>query len=350
MSVYVFKVKSDCKIVINELNIVDPKKPQQNEFIELKQLCESENEATSLKGYKLIGFNFKSKTGTIDLVITLWNHRMNSNGFFTVGGPAVTKADVKIPNEMVKFRNGFSKSIPLISNFLMNANNELHAIGLLYNKMNSFKEIVLSKNQQFIPINERVAETLKKYLVDLVIFGEKVPCDRCELLEKIHSDFATKKYMLRELANNLNGDDISLNRCSIESVGFLPEKFKLGKPTPNSENDCSGPNFIFEDHLTELQVNQIENIGDNMYDSCASQAECTTSIPISAYSQISSQSVQQSLDTLNVSSTSNMCTNLMLAPDSSSFAIEHENKRKRSIGGDIDYSDNLEWTTTKYFR
>lgn len=92
---------------------------------------------------------------------------MNTNGFFTVGGPAVTKADVKIPNEMVKFRSAFSKNVPSISNFLINSNNELHAIGLLYDNMNSFKDIVLSQKQQFIPINDRVAETLSKYLVDL---------------------------------------------------------------------------------------------------------------------------------------------------------------------------------------
>lgn len=354
ISYLISEVQSDCKIIINEVNIVDPKKPEMNEFIELKQICENENEneASSLKCYKLVGFTCKSLTGSIDLVITLWNFRLNSNGIFTVGGPAVTNADVKIPNEMVKFRSGFSKNVPSMANFLINTNNEIHDIGLLYDKLNSFKEFVLTQKQQYIAINERIAEILNKYLVDLVVYGEKVPCSKCELIEKIHSDFTTKKYMLRELQTNSKGKDISLNRCSIESVGFLPEKFKLGNPSPGSPNDCSGPNFILEDHIAEFQVNQLENIEDEYVydDSCASQPECTSSIPKSAYSEALSQSVLRSLDILNVSSTSNMCTNLMLSPETSSSVIDQENRRKRSIGGDKDYSEEHEWKTEKYFR
>lgn len=40
---------------------------------------------------------------------------------------------------------------------------------------------------------------------------------------------------------------------------FLPEKFKLGQPTPGAENDCSRPHFILGDHLIEAVPPVISN-------------------------------------------------------------------------------------------
>lgn len=74
-------VESNCDVVINEINVIDPKKPEKNEYIELKSSCGSD---IPLRGYKIIGFNCQSRSGTIDFIVNLWNHRMNKNGFFTV--------------------------------------------------------------------------------------------------------------------------------------------------------------------------------------------------------------------------------------------------------------------------
>lgn len=39
-----------CEIFINEINIIDPKKPEKKEHIELKSTCDTE---IALRGYKL---------------------------------------------------------------------------------------------------------------------------------------------------------------------------------------------------------------------------------------------------------------------------------------------------------
>lgn len=85
-------VQSEWKIVLNEINLIDPKQPKDSEYIELTTTCESE---AALRGYKLIGFNCQKNSGTIDLVITLWNERINKNGFFTIGGSKISTADLK---------------------------------------------------------------------------------------------------------------------------------------------------------------------------------------------------------------------------------------------------------------
>lgn len=230
--------QNNCKVIINEINVNDPKKPEKRDFIELKSTC---GDNLPLRGYKLVGFNCKKVTGTVDLVVTLWNERMNQDGFFTIGGSEVPAANLKVSNDFIKFRNSFiSNSVVSITNFVVNGIQELRAIGLLYddNRLNPFDEIVLSRKQPFIRIDDKIVELFKQNLIDLVVYGEKSPCDKCSIIEKIHNEFAFKQYALREFPTNKINEDISLNRCAFEPNAFLPEKFKLGNPTPGKENDC----------------------------------------------------------------------------------------------------------------
>lgn len=351
------------KVVINEVNFIDPKFPAKGDYIELKQVF-GRGDKMSLKGYKLIGLSCKSKSGTIDTVATLWNFGMNDRGFFTIGGSEVTRADVKMPHEMIKTPNSYSKvkKHSLISIFFV-GDTEIRAIGLLYGEQNSFKEIILNEKTQFLSIDQNLMELLKKYLIDLVVLSVKAQCDECKFIERIYNDFAGKKYILREVqANRVNINDISLNRCTIETAGFLPDSFKLGNPTPGDINDCNGPHFILEQNILEAAETDQANANiiytdelDNEFDeSCTSenQPTCTSSISRSEYSQTTSHSIAESIHQLNVSSTASTCTQLMLSPDSSvnTATLNQENKRKRNMGVDTDYSEENEWSTTKYFR
>lgn len=133
------KSESVCEIVINEINIIDPQSPKKSEFIELKSTC---NVQIPLRGYKLIGFNCQTAIGTIDLVITLWNVRTNKNGFFTIGGSDVSTADLKIPNDYIKYKSSFNNNFPSIGGFLAKKN--IRAIGLLYDKKKSMRSVILS--------------------------------------------------------------------------------------------------------------------------------------------------------------------------------------------------------------
>lgn len=153
------------KFIRSDCNVIDPKKPEKNEFIELKSTCSGK---ILLRGYKLIDKNSQSKTGTIDLVVTLWNERTTDDGFFTIGGPGVSTANLKIPHEMVEFRSSFTGKSSVMSNFLPNS--EIRAIGLLHdpNTNNAFKDYVLTKKQQLVKITSDIVLQLKEYLIDLV--------------------------------------------------------------------------------------------------------------------------------------------------------------------------------------
>lgn len=354
-------IQCDCKVVINEVNLIDAKFPKKSDYIELKQTCAKGNQM-SLKGYKLIGLSCKANTGTIDTVGTLWNFKMNKTGFFTIGGLQIENADVRMPNVMIKTQNSFSKvkMRPLSTSFLTIANNEVRAIGLLFDEGNSFKDVVLNEKIQLLPIKEKNFEILEKYLVDLVVFAAKVPCDKCELIEKIHTDFIQRKYILRDMQSNLENNEISLNRCTIESTGFAPHMFKLGNPTPGAANDCTGPHFVLEDNILEATGPVSDHFSypddnDHEFDeSCSSQNQptCSSSIHTSDYTQTTSYSIAKSVHDLNISSTANACMSLMLSPDGGNDAtiIDQDTRRKRKIGVDTDYSEDNEWSTTKYFR
>jgi len=59
--------------------------------------------------------------------------------------------------------------------------------------------------------------------------------------------------VLREFDVPLSlASDYSVNRCTIETIPILPEKFKLGKPTPGADNDCTGIKFVIEKQIIEL--------------------------------------------------------------------------------------------------
>lgn len=290
LSALISQTQCICRVVINEVNIIDPKYFEAQDYVELRQTCVKGNEM-SLKGYKLIGFSCKSMCGVIDTVATLWNLSMNKKGFLTIGGAQVSTADVKLPHIMVKTQSSFSTiKMHSMTNFLNNARVDVRAIGLLYDKDNSFGDITLNNQDRVLPINDKLTETLEKYLIDLVVYvGDKSTCDKCGLIERIHSDYGQRKYVLREVKTNLAFHDISLNRCAIENLGFLPEMFKLGNPTPGAENDCTGPHFILEDHISDMvPINSRMSFlddSDNQFESCSSTSQpenqpgCSSSIP-----------------------------------------------------------------------
>lgn len=344
--------ESECQLIINEINVLDPKKPEKNEYIELKTSCDK---SIPLRGYKLIGINSQSKTGSVDLIVTLWNERTNANGFFTIGGSEVSTADLKVPHDMVKFKSSFTGKSSVF-NFM--SNREIRAIGLLHDSksLNTFGDFVLTNKQPIVKINSDILAQLKKHLIDLVVYARDKACDKCELFEKIRDDFVSKKYILREFEKNAANNDITLNRCAVDSQGFVPEKFKLGNPTPGSDNDCSGPHFILEEHILDVisPVNTQSPYADDFDDldgaGCSNQ--CTSSISQTNYNLINQTMLDEAVSRSNDTARSDVCTNLMLNPDGANtgMQVDQANNRKRRINDGQDYSEELEWKTTTFFR
>lgn len=137
-------------------------------------------------------------------------------------------------------------------------------------------------------INDKIKGLLTQSLVDLVVYGENEACNKCKLIEEIRSDFTNKKYTLREPIKNIDNNDVSINRCALESYGFLPEKFKLGNPTPGKENDCSGPQFILEDKILEatpqVHSNTVSEFDYDDFGGASSSKSCTSTIETVDYS------------------------------------------------------------------
>lgn len=348
---HIVTIQSKCKAVINELNVVDPRKPETKEFIELMSTCETD---LPLRGYKVIGFSCHGTSGKVELIVNLWNQRM-SNGYFTIGGSEVSSANLKVPNENIKFRTSFlsKNNILSVTNFL--TSDKLSAIGLLYAEKNPFNDFKLSEKKTYLLIDNVIMDILKKNLVDLVVYGERAACDKCELFEIIHNDFSAKKYTLREFPTNKEKKDISLNRCAIEGIGFIPEKFKIGVPTPGKRNDCTGPHFILEEIISNtIPPFNARSISADDHDdingaSCSNQLECTSSIDESDYSQITTEGIEQAIHVANLSSTNDICTPSFLYPDGGNVEemIVRETSRKRQMSVDV---DDLEWETTKFFK
>lgn len=235
-----------CAVFINEINVNDPQRPEKNEFIELKTECDD----MSLRGYKLIGIKAgkrQNSPASIILVATLWNEKFKGN-IYTIGGINVDKSDIKVTSDYIKFRQSWNvkSNLMSITNFLDNGIEDIYAIGILYKKDDAMSSIQLEKNKNTIIIDEKLNVFLKNNLIDLLVYSEKCDRDRCNIFEELQPAFAKKKYTLREF-NFKN--DISLNRCTIETDGFIPEKFRIGKPTPGFENDCSGVYFVLKDRI-----------------------------------------------------------------------------------------------------
>lgn len=118
--------------------------------------------------------------------------------------------------------------------------------------------------------------------------------DRCEVYEQIYPSFVNRKYTLRELPTQnaeYSAKDITLNRCAFETTGFIPEKFKLGTKTPNSENDCSGVHIIIEDHIDELMAAVNTHLTQpaeyDTNDASAPEPTCSSSMERTNYYSIS---------------------------------------------------------------
>lgn len=357
LSLQSFIVFSKSGVVINELNIIDPEKPERHEFIELKS-TQDDGQSIPLRGYKLVGLS-ASETGTttIELVVTLWNLKMSEKGFFTIGGNLVTEADIRIPSPYIKFRTSIFKSGQLsISNFLKNARKSLNAIGLLYAFNDPFPDIKLESGSDALKVDDNIKNILKENLVDLVVYTKLGPMNKCDIYEEIYPQFVDREYTLREFPSAV-GNDITLNRCTIEIDGFLPEKIKLGQRTPNAENDCTGPKYILEKYITDVTTSIVSN---HVYSSNmeimedTQEPSCSSGIDRTEYYSVSEDLVSQSLHKETKSTQTDACTPLQLYPNGGDVAatIDRSNLRKSRISADpnVDYSEELEWTTEKYFQ
>lgn len=190
------------------------------------------------------------------------------------------------------------------------------------------------------------------------MYGRKAPYDNCQIFVKLYNDYANREYILREFDNNKNAIDRTLNRCAFDASSFISEKFKLGKPTSGDENDCSGPNFLLEQHLSNLtnslqnkafDSDNIENINYTLEQNGTSQ--CTASADRSTYGSIIVDRIEEAIQQETAMASTSSCSAFNLDRDDGNIAdkLDRIQRRKRRLSDTVDYEEEYEWETTKYF-
>lgn len=199
---------ANCKLVINEVNTGSPENMRQNDFIELKALCDVPHpKKKSLQGYKIIGLS--TGTGkssntqqiTIDLVVNLWNSQFNDEHMFTIGTEHVPNVDMTTKSEYVAYRNKFTKNTGNIAAFMNKGNKHLHGIAILYKKDYAFPEFVLTQKKPFLIVDESMQEIIKTNLSDFIVYGRKAPYEQCEVFGKLYEEYSNKAYILIHRTN-----------------------------------------------------------------------------------------------------------------------------------------------------
>lgn len=347
-------VSEKCVTVINEVNTGSPGALKKSDSIELKMICENNAEGKNLQGYKLIGLSVQSgktvQTLIIDFVVNLWNSKVGENSMFTIGAADLPRTNMKMNSDYVTFRNKFTANSKTLHTFFNRDESHLHGIALLYKQNHAFPQLVLNAKNPTTHVNSEIEQLIKSNLVDLVVYGRKSPYDNCKTFIKLYSDYDLKGFILREFDNNLlrNEKDRTLNRCSLDRSTFIPEKFKLGSPTPGLENDCTGPNFFLEHHLSTL-TDPLQSVPLDLDE--IDTPQCSSSQVVDMYQSISDTTIEEKVSEESERSQKSGCSALNLESDGNiADELDRTQRRKRKLSGTTNYAEELEWETLSHFQ
>ncbi len=282
-----------CAALINELNSDNPGVNDQHEFIEIKFVCpppEDSPERLPFARYKLA---IMSGTTTKPAIVFLANFQNivgkdvpdNGKVFLVVGDPAVQpKADLLTTDSMVisakkvRLQQQRKTRTPSLERFLVSTStipdgNEMPHAVLLFDCRGQKEQGIISRKLKItairtsIPVDRELMDFLKQHLVDMVVYGRRAYTDRCTVFEELAmvlddrweiDRFLPAQYVLRDW-DKTGYPDRSLGRCCDTILPFQPRYFKLGYPTPGTDNDCStAAQFYLEDILGAVAYERID--------------------------------------------------------------------------------------------
>lgn len=351
------------QLIINEINADSPKSRNGKfDFIELKSFLNGEASSVQMENLQLYGITTStsdSKDAWIELVIDLSGFSTNRKGFFSVGGLGVTnKGVIPVTNECVKFRERF---VPHNKNNrwnFLNTGSSDYLKALIIVEAGNEERLTLSEKNPSIKITANLKQFIASKLIDIVVYGYRAPYDKCNLFEELCPQLINRKYVLREIDAQKN--DYSLNRCTPVTIAIVPERFKLGTPTPAKDNDCSGAHYIFEDHMIEVQTLLPQMEGHDADPGYYQQVEywnttsqCSGYYPSSSYHSTTQILMEQSVQDAMLGSANDVCTEQMLMPNGLETvqSLYQANDKRQQIGAiGTDYSIDYEWSTEKYFK
>lgn len=77
-----------------------------------------------------------------------------------------------------------------------------------------------------VQLTSELIQKLRPFLLYMAVYGRCTPSDRCSLFEQLHLEFSSAaRYLVREVEGTTQ-HGLSINRCTEETAGFLPHKFK----------------------------------------------------------------------------------------------------------------------------
>jgi len=286
-----------CRLLINELSsesiALDSK-----EFIELIRLCESGGRHGTAPLHNFVVLIINGNTREVVFVADLDLIKLQKRGndhLFVVGSPHVENVDMRFDSSKVQ-----RVSDTTIFDVLPNGQNFPHAIILLKMTKKQFlhfrlKDKVDGSEGQKTPLklNAVLIGIIKSTIQDMIVYGQKLLADHCNIFEEIHNKFSTRgshEYVVRDWADEYpNGVDRSINRCVSHSKPLNPYVYKIGEISPGAPNNCDeAVEFIVSQRIGTLGILDSTNI--------LSSRECVAVYASSSsYASISSIEYQSEL-------------------------------------------------------
>ena len=170
----------------------------------------------------------------------------------------ITIADI---HDVLPNGNMYSSAIILLKDEIRNVDG--------INKLKLTRQNPITKrpdNFRFIPLTDELQTIIKNHLVDAIIYSRKAPLNKCSFFKTLISSRSSTRGLKIGTEFDVKGhEDITINRCPSPNTVEQEEKlmmlteFKLGKPTPHEINDCSGPHYLLEEHITDILENQFSS-------------------------------------------------------------------------------------------
>ena len=272
-----------CTLRLNEINVDDPEKEETAEFIELKKInCGIEK--PSLESYLVIIIKEYEEQFKRPIVVFSADLSKStfpqSSEYFIIGTPSINP-HLPFTSASVSYRSKFRTPLQIelqlkvdyekkqLHDVIENGNKVPLAILLL--KENTGRQLGIKQLAITLPeanrrskvfpkpivINDILAQVIKMSVIDMYIFSRRSFINSCTFFKQI-SLFKSplKVYSIGTEFDVQGHTDVSVNRCPTqeerEDELLMNTHFKIGKKTPNADNDCTGVHFTIEENVLDI--------------------------------------------------------------------------------------------------